>query len=81
MTSIFEMKKIQFYMAASQGEYDEALAWVQKCKEVETIKEVGYMLSTDWSGNDLDAYVFLFTAPGTVMTDLKKYMNRKGFAA
>ena len=74
--SIIEMIKIQTYMAASQEEYDKALAWIQDCKEVHEIKEVGHMLSTDWDGKDLDTYVFLFTAPSTVIMELSKYMNQ-----
>lgn len=76
MSNILEMRKIQTYMAASQEEYEKALAWVQDCKEVYEIKEVGHMLSTDWYGNDLDTYVFLFTAPSTVMMELSKYMKQ-----
>lgn len=73
--SILEMMKVQFYLAASQEEYDKALAWVKECEDVEEIKEVGLMHSTDWVGNPMDTYVFLFTAPGTTLTELSKYMK------
>lgn len=76
MSNILEMRKIQTYMAASQEEYDKALAWIRDCKEVYEIKEVGHMLSTDWYGNDLDTYIFLFAAPSTVMMELGKYMTQ-----
>lgn len=73
MSSKYE--KIQIYMAASQEEYDKAIAWVRKKKYGNTIKEVGHMDSTDWLGNHLDVYVFLYTAPDRSMVSLGKYMN------
>ena len=57
--SILEMMKVQFYLAASQEEYDKTLAWVKECEDVEEIKEVGLMHSTDWVGNPMDTYGYL----------------------
>lgn len=69
-------KKIQFYMAADQDEYNKALAWVRRRDDVERIKEVGYMPTTDWVGNDMDTYVFVFSAPNEVMKELATDMNQ-----
>ena len=70
------MDKIQIYMASNKEEYDKAIAWVRDHGYDDDIREVGEpMHATDWLGNPLDAFIFLFTGPNVVMSELTEYMN------
>ena len=67
--------KIQIYMAASQEEYDEALKYVRDRNDVKDIREVGHMDTTGWLGEPMDTYVFLFSAPNSMMNELTTHMR------
>ena len=43
--------KVQVYMAKTQEEYDRALEWVKE-QDIEDIKEVGEMPTTDLCSQD-----------------------------
>ena len=66
--------KIQVYMAATQEEYDKALEWVKE-QGIEDIKEVGEMPTTDWFGEPMSAFIFVFSGPNETMMRLSSYMN------
>ena len=66
--------KIQVYMAKTQEEYDKALEWVKE-QDIEDIKEVGEMPTTDWFGDPMSAFIFVFSAPIETMMKLSSYMN------
>ncbi len=69
-----DFDKIQIYMAANEKEYDKAITWVRDHGYGDTIKEVnGCMDTTDWDGNPIKAFIFLFTAPNGTMKELTKY--------
>lgn len=70
-----DAKKIQFYMAKDWDEYKKALEIAQGDERVTDIKEVGEMETTNWSGNDMFAYIFVMTAPNSFMKELTKLMN------
>ena len=66
--------KIQVYMAKTQEEYDKALEWVKE-QDIEDIKEVGEMPTTDWFGEPMSAFIFVFSGPNETMMRLSSYMN------
>ena len=66
--------KIQVYMAATQEEYDKALEWVKE-QDIEDIKEVGEMPTTDWFGEPMSAFIFVFSGPTETMKKLSSYMS------
>ena len=70
-------KKIQFYLALTEDEYNMALDWLHKhYKRVYAIKEIGRMESTDVNGNPIDAWVIVFSATNKTMIDLSTYMEQ-----
>lgn len=66
--------KIQVYMAKTQEEYDKALEWVKE-QDIEDIKEVGEMPTTDWFEEPMSAFIFVFSGPNETMMRLSSYMN------
>lgn len=66
--------KIQVYMAKTQEEYDKALEWVKE-QDIEDIKEVGEMPTTDWFGEPMSAFIFVFSGPNETMMRLSSYIN------
>ena len=70
-----DAKKIQFYMAGDWDEYERALKIAQDDERVTDIKEVGEMLTTDWIGNEMFAYIFVMTAPNSFMKELTELME------
>ena len=71
-----EDNKIQFYLAKTEEEYNEALKWVKDSGYGSQLKEHGKMTDiTDYLGEPMDAYVFIFAAPNRVMTRLATHMS------
>lgn len=68
-------KKIQFYMASNWDEYEKALKYAQESESVSDIREVGEMETTNWSGEMVFAYVFVFSAPNGFMNELTAHMD------
>lgn len=66
--------KIQVYMAKTQEEYDKALEWVKE-QDIEDIKEVGEMPTTDWFGEPMSAFIFVFSGSIETMMKLSSYMS------
>lgn len=66
--------KVQVYMAKTQEEYDKALEWVKE-QDIEDIKEVGEMPTTDWFGEPMSAFIFVFSGPNETMMKLSSYMS------
>ena len=71
----FDTNKVQLYLAKDWDEYERALKIVQEDDRVIDIREVGEMETTDWKGDDMFAYIFVFTAPNSYMSELTKLMN------
>lgn len=68
-------KKIQIYMASSWDEYERALKYAQESESVSDIREIGEMETTNWDGELMFAYVFVFSAPNSYMNELAAHMD------
>ena len=63
------MKRVQFYLAATKEEYDEALSIIRSYKDdvVTDVREVGLMIT-----DVMDTYVFLFVAEDKITYELSR---------
>lgn len=68
--------KINFYLAQSEEEYNLAITYLQLDSTVGDIRKLGPMSSSDFFGNDMDAWVIVYSGPINTGEKIAKLMEQ-----
>lgn len=70
--------KVNFYLGMSEEEYNLALTYLKLEESVIDIRALGPMSSSDFIGNDMNAWVIVYSAPNELGWKLAKLMGQPG---